>query len=132
MHLGCLEMNYSCSPGAAAPGGNRRLDAIRTGRSATPVSITDTMGIAIHHLIHPPLASAIWTLPRLASGENDSYGQQSKSKSASQHIEPLRNIIASHVGAGCRFCDGFSEFIGAFRPATGFGKHQISVDIGAR
>lgn len=105
---------------------------IRSGTVFLMVSITNAIRVAIHDLIHPPPASAIWAFPGLASCQNDGCGQQSKSKGGSQHIELLRNGISGHVGAGWLFCDVSSEFIVASRPITEFEHQEISVDIDAR
>lgn len=43
--------------------------------ASVSLSVTDTVGVTIHDLIHPPLISTIWAVPRLATGKNDGHRQ---------------------------------------------------------
>jgi hypothetical protein len=36
--------------------------------ASVALPVTDTVGVAVHDLIHSPLVSTIWTMPRLAPG----------------------------------------------------------------
>ena len=61
----------------------------RTELASVTLSVPDTVGVPIHYLIHSPLVSTIWAMPRLASGQKDGCGQQSESKGGSHHLELL-------------------------------------------
>jgi hypothetical protein len=84
----------------------------RTELASVTLSVTDTVGVPIHYLIHSPLVSTIWAMPRLASGQKDGCGQQSESKGGSHHLELLE--MSSQP---CRRTPAFLRYlVGICRP----------------